>query len=989
MKHTALQKLLYFITAVLLFALLVPLGVYADEKGTDTTEYMDFFDKKLSYTGVLYNQDNGFITSEAQSVTETPDGLIWIGCYSGLIRYDGTSFFKYGGTDGIPSAVSLYVDTKERLWVGTNDSGVVMIDKETLTTFNKSNGLSMLSVRAICEDKDGNIYIATTAGISVIDSTMHITALDDPDINGAYIYEMTRGGDTIYGVTKNGDVFTIKNKKIDKFIQSDKFDSEKVRCICPDPDNEGNVYLGTNNSVLLYGKLGDKLDRITVSDISDISRLYCEGGYVWICAENGFGVLNSERRYTTVKNLRIDTALTDMHIDYQKNIWLASNRQGLVKIVRNKFTDINEISGLKGMIANTTCISGDRLYIGADNGLTIVNSENTRITNKLTDMLKGTRVRAIKNDSKGNIWLATYRGLIKYSQDGAIKSFTSETGMLTNEIRTMYETSDGTVVVATPKGINLIRDDRVTAAYDTKNGLPDTKILCITQAKDGKLYIGTDGEGIYILDNGKITPYAAADSLHSGVIMQLKNDNKRGYIWAVTGNSIACLKSETEAATITNFPSSNVFDIEFNDSDEAWITANDGLYRVSAEALLADKQNMDYILYDRNIGLPYAPTSNCRNAVKDGIMYVACTSGVASIDINGTYTSDTHIKLAVPYVDCDGKQYFFKDKSVTIPYNVKRLTIYGFVPSYSFDNPRISYQLKGFDNEPVYTAQHDLKAVTYTNLLGGTYTFTLSIVDPLTKDVLDSYEVKIIKQKSFYEHALFPLFVILPILLLIFAIVAFVFQHRANTALKQRAAIQKVLDQMILALSKIIDKKDEYTRGHSFRVAKYSKKLALKLGYTPKEAQKVYNIALLHDVGKILIPIEILNKPGKLTDDEFNIIKSHSAIGEEVLKEINTFPELSIGAGYHHEKYNGKGYPHGATGSEIPEIAQIISLADSFDAMYSTRPYRKQMAIGDVIAEIERCAGTQFNPDFAKAFVEIIKDGSFEKDDPDENIQWW
>ena len=217
----------------------------------------------------------------------------------------------------------------------------------------------------------------------------------------------------------------------------------------------------------------------------------------------------------------------------------------------------------------------------------------------------------------------------------------------------------------------------------------------------------------------------------------------------------------------------------------------------------------------------------------------------------------------------------------------------------------------------------------------------------------------------------------------------FWFHKRVEKEKKQRFAIQKIFDQIIMAFAKMIDKKDKYTSGHSFRVADYSRRLALKLGYGKAFAKKVYNIALLHDIGKIAIPDHILNKPGDLDENEYSIIKEHAALGKEILMEIDAIPEISLGAGYHHEKYDGSGYPEGLRGEEIPKIAQIISVADAFDAMYSTRPYRKKMNIEDCLEEIRNGEGIQFNPELSKAFIEMVRDGQLEENELDEEVLWW
>ena len=151
--------------------------------------------------------------------------------------------------------------------------------------------------------------------------------------------------------------------------------------------------------------------------------------------------------------------------------------------------------------------------------------------------------------------------------------------------------------------------------------------------------------------------------------------------------------------------------------------------------------------------------------------------------------------------------------------------------------------------------------------------------------------------------------------------------------------------------------------------------IAEKSGYSAAEVENIYNIGLMHDMGKITIPDEILNKPGRLTDEEFVTMKRHAINGYEILKEVEISPELALGAGYHHEKMDGTGYPLGKTGDEIPEVAQMIAVADTFDAMHSTRPYRKKMKMEDIVAEMKRVSGTQLNEKYVNVLLTLIEEG--------------
>jgi HD-GYP domain-containing protein (c-di-GMP phosphodiesterase class II) len=205
--------------------------------------------------------------------------------------------------------------------------------------------------------------------------------------------------------------------------------------------------------------------------------------------------------------------------------------------------------------------------------------------------------------------------------------------------------------------------------------------------------------------------------------------------------------------------------------------------------------------------------------------------------------------------------------------------------------------------------------------------------------------------------------------LLLEAAAGFLMAFLENVALyeQQRATFMGTIRAMTAA----IDAKDRYTRGHSERVAFMSRQLALASGLAPAEADRIHVAALIHDVGKIGVPERVLCKPGRLTDEEFELIKLHPEIGRNILQDIPTLADCLPGVLHHHERWDGRGYPHGLAGEDIPLIARIIGLADTFDAMSSSRSYRSAMPREKVLAEIERCAGSQFDPGLVPAFLTI------------------
>ena len=180
---------------------------------------------------------------------------------------------------------------------------------------------------------------------------------------------------------------------------------------------------------------------------------------------------------------------------------------------------------------------------------------------------------------------------------------------------------------------------------------------------------------------------------------------------------------------------------------------------------------------------------------------------------------------------------------------------------------------------------------------------------------------------------------------------------------------------VVESLADAIDAKDNYTKGHSGRVAAYSKEIAKRYGYDDKSQEKIFMMGLLHDVGKIGVPDEVINKPGRLTDEEFAKIKKHPGIGGKILGNIKEMPELAAGAKWHHERYDGKGYPEGLKGDDIPEEARIIAVADALDAMTSNRSYRDAIPLEIVKGEIEKGRGSQFDPKFADIMIGLIDEG--------------
>ncbi len=206
-------------------------------------------------------------------------------------------------------------------------------------------------------------------------------------------------------------------------------------------------------------------------------------------------------------------------------------------------------------------------------------------------------------------------------------------------------------------------------------------------------------------------------------------------------------------------------------------------------------------------------------------------------------------------------------------------------------------------------------------------------------------------------------------------VIYMIFRWRTKKYIERQKRDSEIILQAMNTFAGLIDSKDPYTSGHSTRVAIYASEIARRMGMSEDEVRTMYYIALMHDCGKIGIPDYILTKPGKLTDGERKIIQSHTVVGGSVLEHFTAIPEIRLGALYHHERYDGNGYPEGLRGDAIPLCARIICVADSYDAMSSRRCYRASLPKEAILKELRDNAGEQFDPKIVQYMIDMIQDG--------------
>ena len=944
-------------------------------------------DSVSSYVVTLYNERSGLPTGEANDVIQTSDGYVWIGSYGGLIRYDGSSFRDF--TPMIDSAAvrALYEDTAGRLWIGTNNSGVYVMEGDRVTKITSPSDKSYLCIRGFAEGADGRIYVASNSGMGEING-MELVPYSGEHVSGETVYAV--GVDSygrLWGALNGGLCAVVKDGTAEHVFSSDDFFSG-TDIYCVTADRAGNIYLGTSGNTV--AKLSFPTDSLFPSEIDkeyftvdgvNLHNRICTDKYgrVIVCGNIGLCVINADGTRLTFGETEKAASVNGACVDYEGNIWLASTGFGVIKYTLGCFSSPNTAAGIEGVPINAVVKQGDNCYAATDSGLLIFDRNWKSVTNELTQLYDGVRTRCLAADSRGRIWVAANSPEVPVTcfdptdYNGRIQSFNDSDGLINTQARTLLELSDGSMAVGTQGGVSIIKDGRVVRSYGSDK-LGVTTVLCLLESHDGTLLVGSDGAGIYEIDGNNVTNYSFDNGLADGSVLRITaNSNGGGYF--VSAGSSLYYWSGGSFKPLSNIKkdSGSIFDMYDRDG-MLWILQNNGVLSFDKEKLLNGELLSPNGYYTVQHGLSGSLNANTWNRIDaKGDLYISTRSGISVFGFKGV--SNILPMGIISEVSVDGAPHM-RPNELSIDKGASRVTINFAALSYTDTTPiGIAYCLEGFDKEETRLIGEKSGSISYTNLPGGEYTFRLRIFDPEDPDRQNSCEFSLIKKKKLYEH---PAFVIAAVIVGTAAVVgAVLLIVRAKIAgiQKRQKEYRSIIEQALQTFARTIDAKDKYTNGHSLRVAKYSRELARRMGKDEREQENIYYIALLHDIGKIGIPDSILNKPDKLNDEERAVIQTHPTIGGEILSKFTALDGIAEGAKYHHERFDGTGYCEKLTGEDIPPVARIIGVADTYDTMSSDRCYRKALSSEVITKELTDCSGTQFDPEVVRHMLDMIKDG--------------
>lgn len=993
MKHKRLYNVIKFILIFLIQMYVFLCPVRGEDTGADYKYRLK--DNYNDYIQVLYNNSNGLTGGKANAVAQTENGIIWIGTYGGLYEFDGLDFVHRKDFSSVRSVNCLYVDDSDRLFIGTNDEGLsLMIDDRIIAILSEQDGLPSDSVRCVCQGTDGYYYVGTSAGLAVFKFEDNGSGIEPSVVkiidDAEYVIDIDCSNDSLVScVTNAGELYIIKGTEIIGKKVLD-FGEQNYSACCFDDD--GILHVGTSGGGMydytvdrLSGEISRYFRYRHISNFSSISVLrYMADGHLFICADNGAGYMREDGSFYKIKLNTFASSIEDFIVDYQGNLWVASARKGVMKFCKSSFVELFSGLGLEEEVVNSVIKWRGKFYFGTDNGLVIADiDKNILIENDYINKFSGMRIRDFLVDSSNNLWIATANAGIKEITDkGEIKTYTKADGASGERFRGLLELSDGTVAVAGDTGITFIKNDEVTGIFGTEDGLSNPKVLDMIERSDGSIWAGTDGGGISVIKDGKISEVIKrSEGLGSNVVMKLVELEEGLFIQG--SNSLSFIANNENVRIIDDIPYYNNYDVIYDGMGKLWLTGAAGVY-IFDKADLITGNCTNYAFLGERTGLQGCFIANSNYYIdSDGSLYLPTDRGCSKINVNNYLDYDNDYRFNIRSIYIDGEKIQPENNGkIIVPAGALKIEVVPRIANYSALEPDITYQLEGYDKNEIYSSQLQLEKILYTNIPPGSYSLNIKIKNPNDGEVLENFSFELEKMAFFYQERWFRLTVVficaLIIIIITSSIARFRMRRRMEAQNKELEAVKKqmgMVNETILAIAKTVDAKDENTSQHSQRVAEYSVDIARKLGMNEEEVYNLKRMALLHDIGKIAIPDAVLNKPDRLTDEEYLLMKSHVSRGAEILKDFTLVENVTDGVLYHHERYDGKGYVCGLKGDEIPLTARIIAIADAFDAMTANRVYRKRLTMPVVVDELKRCRGTQFDPLITDIMLGLIEEG--------------
>ena len=624
---------------------------------------------------IVYSRENGLPCGEANDIAQTPDGSIWIGTYAGLYRFDGQGFQWINCFNSVRSINALYVDLEGRLWIGTNDNGLSVLEGDQIVrTMEPSDGLLSYSVQDVICSSDGYCYMSTSSGLQFFPLSRDMAPVCTiPDIS--YPRSLSAGSNGLVAVvTGFGELYFLREGQVLSCQQPADGQSEFTGCFF---DQDGCLLAGTVRSGIHTfdvssgepEETGAPLPADGLYSIRDMKRL--QTGELLIAADNGIGLIDADGQFVKIDTGNFNNSIDRILQDDQGSLWFVSSRLGLLRMVHPAaagipdeipagnistvpdFRNIYTGAGMPGKVVNTIVRWNGVYYVGTDNGLDAVDPGSMQqVTDELTEQLSSCRIRSLMVDKNNRLWIAVYnKGVLRVEPDGGQYMYQAPESLPEKRPRTISELSDGTVVIGGNSGLCFIRHDQVT---DT---IRDYVILSVTEMKDGRILAATDGSGVLIMENNRIDrTLTREDGLTSDVVLRSVPDEKTGGVFLVASNGLCYMTPDEEIRELRTFPYFNNYDLWIRDSSTLFVMSSAGVFVVDRDELLSGGDEIHYQLLDYRQGLDYPLVSNSWQYYDEtsGLLLLAGSAGIYALN-PGLYTAETQIFSVSPDAGSRGR----------------------------------------------------------------------------------------------------------------------------------------------------------------------------------------------------------------------------------------------------------------------------------------------------------------------------------------------
>ena len=534
------------------------------------------------YSIQVWTTEMGLPSNNLRSVIQDSRGYIWVSSFNGLLRFDGNTFDIFN-SDIISDIKSngfsvINEDASGNLYFGTLTSGLIKYDGKSFSLYKIDSSFSK-SITAISIDSDSNIWVgAQNSGLYTLNpDSKQFTSKEEKLLENTSVTSILESeqGD-LWIVTANKGIFVNSSGQLTKLPPLD-MQINDVR------EHKGEIYIGSSKGVYKYindsWKLVMGTDGYFVNDIDHDSL-----GNLWVATETGLiRISNSGRaEYLTEENGLPSRQISSLLFDSEDNIWLATKRGGLAVLRKSNFINISTENGLSSSFVNTISqLKGGTMAIGNDNGTVDLMQFDEISQMQLKTSLTNVSIKDILQDKQENLWIATYRGIIKVNKQGE-QLFTTSDGMLSNSPRCMFEDKSGNIWIgANDGGILMIRPDGSKKTYSTDNGLSDNYVFCIDQLPNGDIIAGTYHGGLNIIStDDKIKVIAIGIDNSSPIIFNIEIIDS-DELWLATDVGLYKYQNDTFYQIDKNdgLLVKTVFDVETDDYGYLWVTSNQGVVR--------------------------------------------------------------------------------------------------------------------------------------------------------------------------------------------------------------------------------------------------------------------------------------------------------------------------------------------------------------------------------------------------------------------------